>query len=409
MKISKYFFPFFVLFVIFADELFYGFFRVTGATLESGLKSREAVVIALITYVMLLVDFLNGRVSSKNWRQLLWLFVILILYVLTGFFYPHDSNYSNYMARLFYYGALCIPSAYVGMKVARGGFDEQILSLLPYFLIVVSLIVGDAVINSSLQGRMLGREDNDVFNYQNSSYYLSFCAAYCVFYVFFNQIKNRSLWSSLVYIVIIMMIILCAIGCILGGGRGAFVYLVIISAYLVYRIIGNKKKGKVGYLVMLVGVAIALVYFASRFQVFESVGASRVAESLTTDEGRMGLWEKAMDSFKESPIIGHGLGSVWWEVGFYSHNILADLLVETGIIGTVIIMSVLIKCVVKIIKLSKSNTMAMFLLLVFSGILVETAFSGYWLSASKMFLVYGFVYGYSSVSSRSSFAPIHAS
>lgn len=409
MKISKYFFPFFVLFVIFADELFYGFFRVTGASLESGLKSREAIVIAVITYVMLFVDFLKGRVSSKNWRQLLWLFVILVLYVLTGFFYPHDSNYSNYMARLLYYGALCIPSAYVGMKVARGGFDEQILTLLPYFLIVVSLIVGDAVINSSLQGRMLGQEDNDVFNYQNSSYYLSFCAAYCVFYVFFNQTKNRSLWSSLVYIVIIMMIILCAIGCILGGGRGAFVYLVIISAYLVYRIIGNKKKGKVGYLVMLVGVAIALVYFASRFQVFESIGASRVTESLTADEGRMGLWEKAMDSFKESPIIGHGLGSVWWEVGFYSHNILADLLVETGIIGTIIIMSVLIKCVVKIIRLSKSNTMAMFLLIVFSGILVETAFSGYWLSASKMFLVYGFVYGYSSVSSRSSFASVHAS
>lgn len=409
MKISKYYFPFFVLFVIFADELFYGFFRVTGASLESGLKSREAIVIAVITYVMLFVDFLKGRVPSKNWRQLLWLFIILVLYVLTGFFYPHDSNYSNYMAQLLVYGSLCVPSAYVGMKVARGGFDEQILALLPYFLIVVSLIVGDAVINSSLQGRMLGREDNDVFNYQNSSYYLSFCAAYCVFYVFFNQTKKRSLWSSLVYIVIIMMIILCAIGCILGGGRGAFVYLVIISAYLVYRIIGNKKKGKVGYLVMLVGVAIALVYFASRFQVFESVGASRVTESLTTDEGRMGLWKKAMDSFKESPIIGHGLGSVWWEVGFYSHNILADLLVETGIIGTIIIMSVLIKCVVKIIRLSKSNTMAMFLLIVFSGILVETAFSGYWFSASKMFLVYGFVYGYSSVSSRSSFASVHAS
>ena len=409
MKISKYFFPFFVLFVIFADELFYGFFRVTGVSLESGLKSREAIVIAVITYVMLFVDFLKGRVSSKNWRQLFWLFVILVLYVLTGFFYPHDSNYSNYMAHLLVYGSLSVPSAYVGMKVARGGFDEQILALLPYFLIVVSLIVGDAVINSSLQDRLLGRENNDVFNYQNSSYYLSFCAAYCVFYVFFNQTKNRSLWSFLVYMVIIMMIVLCAIGCILGGGRGAFVYLVIISAYLVYRIIGNKKKGKVGYLVMLVGVAIALVYFASRFQVFESVGASRVAESLTTDEGRMGLWEKAMDSFKESPIIGHGLGSVWWEVGFYSHNILADLLVETGIIGTIIIMSVLIKCVVKIIRLSKSNTMAMFLLIVFSGILVETAFSGYWLSAIKMFLVYGFVYGYSSVSSRSSFASVHAS
>ena len=183
----------------------------------------------------------------------------------------------------------------------------------------------------------------------------------------------------------------------------------VISAYLVYRIIGNRRKGKVGSLILLVGVALTLVYLVSYFQVFESVGATRIVNSLTKDEGRMGLWEKAIDSFKESPIIGHGLGSVWWEVGFYSHNFLADLLVETGIIGTITIMSVLIKCVLRIIRLSKSNTMAMFLLIVFSGILVETAFSGYWLSASKLFLVYGFVYGYSSIPRRSSFASVHAS
>ena len=310
------------------------------------------------------------------------------------------------MAHLLVYGALCVPSAYVGMRVARGGFDEQILTLLPYFLIVVSLIVGDAVINSSMQGRMLGQESNDVFNYQNSSYYLSFCAAYCVFYVFFNKANRRSFFNTIVYFVIIMMIFLCAIGCILGGGRGAFVYLVAISGYLVYRIIGNRRKGKVSSLILLVGVALTLVYLASHFQVFESVGASRVAESLTIDDARIGLWEKAMDAFRESPIIGHGLGSVWWEVGFYSHNILADLLVETGIIGTIIIMSVLIKCVVRIIRLSKNNTMAMFLLIVFSGILVETAFSGYWLSSSKLFLVYGFVFGYALVHDQPSFASV---
>jgi O-antigen ligase len=400
MKLSKYVFPFFALFVIFADELFYGFFRVTGTSLESGLKSREAIVIAGIAYVMLLEDIFKGRISLKNRKQLLWLFIILVLYGITGFFYPHDSSYGNYIARLLVYGALCIPSAYVGIKVARGGYDERILTLLPFFLIAVSLIVGDAVINSSMQDRLLGQEYDDVLNYQNSSYYLSFCAAYCVFHVFFNKTKRRTVFNTIVYIIIVMMIFLCAIGCILGGGRGAFVYLVVISAYLVYRIIQKRKKGKVGYLALLVVVALAMVYLTSHFQVFNSVGASRISESLTADDARIELWGKAMDSFKGSPIIGHGLGSVWWEVGFYSHNILADLLVETGIIGAFVIMLVIVKCAIKMIRFSRYNTLAMFILIVFSGVLVETAFSGYWLSSSKLFLAYGFAFGYALDSNR---------
>ena len=409
MKLSKFFFSFFALFVIFADELFYAFIKATGISLESGLKSREAIVIAVISYVILLVDLLRGRVTLRNWRQLSWLFVILVLYFLTGFFYPHDSNYSNYIAHLLVYGALCIPSAYVGMRLARGGFDEQMLTLLPYFMIVVSLIVGDAVISSSLQGRILGNEDNDVFNYQSSSYYLSFCAAYCIFYVFFNRGGRRSFYDTIIYVVIILMFFLCAIGCILGGGRGAFVYLVIISAYLVYRIIGNRNKGKAWSMILLVGVASALLFLAYHFQVFESVGASRVAESLTTDDARIGLWRKAMESFRESPIIGHGLGSVWWEVGFYSHNILTDLFVETGVVGAFVILSVIVKCAVRMVRLSRSKLLAMFLLVVFSGVLVENAFSGYWLSGSKLFLIYGFVYAYSSVSYRNGYASVHTS
>ncbi len=395
MRISKYLFCFFTLFVVLADELFYAFRKVMGVSLESGMKSREAIAIATIAYIVLLVDLIKGRISRTNIIQFISLFIILVFYVLTGLSYPHSVYYDDYTSQLLVYGALCVPSAYVGMKVAKGGYDDHILKLLPIFLLIISLIVGYSVFNSSLQERLLGQLDDDVFNYQNSSYYLSFCAVYSVFYVFFYKRNSGRLLNTIVKTFIIVLIIICSIGCILGGGRGAFVYLVVISAYMVYRIIGKRNDRRLGFVFLLIGIASALFYFANHFEFFQSVCASRVAELLITDETRMDLWGRAINSFMDSPVFGHGLGSVWWEVGFYSHNFLSDLLVETGIVGTLVVTLIIIKCVVRLVRLSKINTLSFFLLLVFMGSLVKLAFSGYWLSNSNLFLGYGFAYGYS--------------
>ncbi len=395
MRLSKYLFSLFTLFVVFADELFYAFIKVVGVSLESGMKSREAIAIATIAYIVLLIDLLKGRIGRTNIMQFVSLFIILVFYVLTGFSYPRGANYDDYTSQLLVYGALCVPSAYVGMKVAKGGYDEQILKLLPIFLLIISLIVGYSVLNSSLQERLLGQLDEDVFNYQNSSYYLSFCAVYSVFYVFFYKRNSGRLLNTIVKAIIIFLIIICSVGCILGGGRGAFVYLVVMSAYLVYRIIGKRNNRRPGFVFLLIGIASALFYFAKHFEVFQSVGALRVAELLTTDETRMDLWGRAISSFMESPLLGHGLGSVWWEVGFYSHNFMTDLLVETGIVGTCVVSFIIIKCAVRAVRFSRTNTLSLFLLLVFMGSIVELAFSGYWLSNSNLFLGYGFAYGYS--------------
>ena len=394
-RISLFLFSFFSLFVIFSDEFFYSFMSIMGISLESGLKSREAIVIAGITYFIMIIDLTKERINRQNRRQLLALFAILVLYLITGFMYPHTVVYQKYTAQLLAYGALSIPAAYVGMRLARGGYGEYILKLLPFFLVFVSLTVGYAIVTSSIQGVMLGHEEEDVFNYQNASYYLSFCAAYCVFYVFFNNNNHKTLFESIEYIVVLLLIFLCSIGCILGGGRGAFVYLVAISAYLAFRIISRRKKGKLKYILLLFGAALVMVFLAIRFQIFESVGASRVAESLTSDDARSTLWNTAMNSFKESPIVGHGIGSIWWEVGFYSHNILADLLVETGVIGASIVVIVLAKMVFCMIRRSKLSNLDMFLMLVFFGCLLKNSFSGYWMSSFNLFLIFGYVFGLS--------------
>ena len=81
MSISKYTFSLFALFVIFSEELFNSFLLISGIFIESGMKSKEAMLIAGIAYLMIVWDVLKNRFTFRNYLQFLALFIILVLYV----------------------------------------------------------------------------------------------------------------------------------------------------------------------------------------------------------------------------------------------------------------------------------------------------------------------------------------
>ena len=393
MRKSIKLFPFFSLFVIFSDELFYSFISLFGVSLESGMKAREAIFIAAISYLLIAFDFIAGKFSRRNLLQFFSLIVILVLYLLTGYFYSPSS--SDYWSQFLAYGALSIPSCYVGMRLVRENYDKEFLNAMPLFVLVVSIIVGRAILTKSIGGELLGRDgDNVGFNYQNASYYLAFCYSYCLYYLLFVGRRLEKAFSrQLLYFVMMALLLFCAICCLSGGGRGAFVYLVAISIYLVLRSLQKVKVVvKVGIIFFVLIAYVALFFIAKQLGVFSSEGFLRVTETLTIDPIRTKLLHDAILAFRESPIIGRGLGSIWWVLGFYSHNIVTDLLVETGIIGTVFISSILITCLIRLVRRSRTNRLSMFILILFLGTLTEVSFSGYWLSSSKLFLVFGFVY-----------------
>ena len=397
MKYSKFYFSIFALFVLFNDELFYGFLTLANIPLESGLKSIEAVIIAGIAYLLLGWELFTSQLSRRNFHQLLALFGLLALYFLTGLLYPHTAIYDNYWAHFLVYGALCIPACYVGMKLARGNYSKQFLTLLPYFVIVVSSVVGYIVVFSSRQGVILGRDEDSVFNYQIASYYLSYCFSYCVFYVFLNKEKGKSIIHNwIIGSILLFLVFYCALGSIMGGGRGAFVYLFVITIFLMFQIFSRGKGGmRIFNLLLLVGAVVTMTLLANRLNVFNTVGAERVIDTLTTDEYRVKYWRDALNVFGESPLWGHGVGSIWWTVGFYSHNIVTDLLAETGIIGAGIVLFIIVSCFVSGIKRSRHYSLDLFMLIMFAGVMTEVSFSGYWISSPKIFLMFGYVFGMS--------------
>ena len=138
-----------------------------------------------------------------------------------------------------------------------------------------------------------------------------------------------------------------------------------------------------------------MTLLANRLNVFNTVGAERVIDTLTTDEYRVKYWRDALNVFGESPLWGHGVGSIWWTVGFYSHNIVTDLLAETGIIGAGIVLFIIVSCFVSGIKRSRHYSLDLFMLIMFAGVMTEVSFSGYWISSPKIFLMFGYVFGMS--------------
>ena len=135
-----------------------------------------------------------------------------------------------------------------------------------------------------------------------------------------------------------------------------------------------------------------IVYLIGRFNVMESAGMMRVMDKLTEDDNRMWLYKKAYDAFLESPVWGNGVGSIWWTVGFYSHNMFMDILAETGVVGGLFFVYIIMKTIWRLMISSKPHPIYILIFIVFSGALVHNMFSGYWVSAIKLFFVCSFVY-----------------
>lgn len=389
-RLSGFLFAFFALFVLFSDEMFYSLVSLANIPIETGMKAKLAVGEAIIAYVLLFWDLLRHKLTRRNYGQLIALVVILGLYLITGFYYSPPVE--MYKSSILVYGALCVPAAYVGIHLARENNEAEVIKTLPLFVSVISLVVLRSVMTSSMEGILLRNSEEEAFNYQTASYFLAFCYSYCFLYVFFYK-KPSTFWGRVTSTIMLVLLFVCAVGCLLGGGRGAFVYIVAITAYLIYRVLKRGGKSNTWYVLLIIVGAVLMVYLSNRLNIFESAGFNRMQERMTFDEDdRVGPWLKALDIFKESPIIGYGLGSVWWTLGCYSHNMLTDLLSETGILGTIIIITVVVKCMSSLIKWSKTNSFDMFMLIIFIGALIHDTFSGYWISSYKFFLIFGYVY-----------------
>lgn len=383
------FYILFFLFVFF-DEIFFFTLILTGTSAEDGMKSLEVVPIAGATYLMMAYDFLKGRVKGRVLNVLLFLIAIISLYFLTQVF--HDGSNPKNHSTLLLILAESIPAAYVGTRLARSSSIAmlKIDRLLPFFVIPISITLGLVALRYA-SGSMLIKEDESGLGYQSMSYFMSYSYAYCAYYVFFSPLKNMKI-HRFFRIIMLLDMFFCALMCLVSGGRGAFVFIIMISIYILYTL-RKSMKGHIGYFILIItGVSVAFFFSAFYFDIWNSAGMGRVVGFLTEDTERERLYRLAFQAFEESPIVGQGIGSIWYTVGYYSHNLVMDLLAETGIIGTTIFLYLLLKTFLGLYRLMRYQKTAILLSVIFLGALLKNAFSGYYLGAFKLFMMCSYIY-----------------
>lgn len=88
------------------------------------------------------------------------------------------------------------------------------------------------------------------------------------------------------------------------------------------------------------------------------------------DNGRFELWSHAYELWKESPILGIGLGGVVSHIGHGSHNLFVELLAETGALGLILF----VVFSLRVIKNAYKHSKDLFVLVI--GCFVQSLFVG---------------------------------
>ena len=386
--VKIYFMPVLVMLIFFLGEICSCTQILSGSLDGSKINHTWAKILSVIAYSLLIKDLFNGLITKKIFKILAILFLLLILYSSSSFFYGSNSKYTSY---LLVYIAETIPAAYIGMRFARFNSLDRLNDLLPYFVFFTSVLIGTIGLRYAAIGERVSHDDSGL-NYQSVSYYMAFEFSYACYYAFFREKKSFNICNAILRGLMILMMFYCAIICLMSGGRGAFVYIVGLSFYLVVYYLKRSKRHLMWATLVVVAVAVTIAFLMKHFNVMESAGMLRVMDRITDDDERMGLYRKAFDVFMDSPIFGKGVGSIWWTVGFYSHNMVLDILAEMGLIGFFFFIPILLRTLYRLYQNSYFEKTFVLLFIVMSGALIRNIFSSYWVSATKLFFICSFVY-----------------
>lgn len=377
----KYYTLFIITFIL-INPIFNCILFSLGIHSASGQLQIAYITMFAITLFFFTKDF------SKNIREtklsLIIVLIISLLFFTTQLFYITENT--MYVSEFLCWGASSLPATLSGAMYSRKSLND-IHKKLPYFIIPLTLII--SYVSYTTSGRTSAdriADDTTGLNYQSISYYMAQLFGLTTFCLLINDYKNKILNKFILYVLLVIQFVTC----FTSGGRGGLVLLIFYFLFYIYKKTSQQKVN----LTSILGIIFSLVIFfiiAEQFGLFNTVGYSRLLDTFQEgDANRSILRNLALDSFYNSPILGHGTGAIFFEIGTYSHNFLIDILVENGIIGLLIIICFLLYCFT-FLKKNKKNYNTIFITIVFIHALTLNTFSGYWLANHILWFVFGYI------------------
>lgn len=161
----------------------------------------------------------------------------------------------------------------------------------------------------------------------------------------------------------------CAAAIVFTASRGNMVSLLIANAgVVIYSIF--QRRSSVHRKVFFIILVLLMGYFSIHyFSTNLSLQWTRITSfEDASGNGRLILWENAIEAWKSSPLLGQGLGGMYRLHGKATHNTYLELLSETGLVGMLLFLSFLIRMLRRVFHCNK----VLFCALI--GMLVHIAF-----------------------------------
>ncbi len=387
---------FFILVVAFSYSIYFVIATFLGIPQEGVVFRLYSGILAV---VVAFVFFLSiHRIPRRIYiGGLLLCAIIILLYFSTRCFYDEVNNrYTSYFLSM---GVRFIPAVLTGMyMLSHDDIMKKVEYALLPFILLYTITLASVAFTANIGVNIAQTFNTDFLNYQSISYYSIFAFGFNMYLI----VQCSNSYTRYRRYILIALAILQVIITIMAGGRGAFVLGCVFTLYFALKYITFSKL--ISYILIGLAVLLTINAILSDNEIYK-MGFERIfnffgnTEAIGTDN-RWIRWNLAWNAFTKSPVFGHGLGSVFYEVGFYSHNIFTDMLCEGGVVLFLIFIFVLMKFIRASQILITEDYRNEIIVIVFLCSFVMNSFSGYYLSDTGIWLSLTYVLCKNSLNNR---------
>ena len=396
-KLFQIFFCFFIVW----EQTLSAYLSFTGGTMDGMMMRLTLLGIAGISWMFYLL--FQGR-CQKEFLMLFILFLFGLSFYYTRHFYvliPKDI-FKLYNGQFLRWGADCISACLIGMTLTKLKSFDYIHKFLPILCIAITPFMAIATLT---MGRYEGQLHTDVgANYQTIAY--SMAVLFCVSFFYCFIYKSTKSKSNIRRMVMMAAMLIQSVCCAMAGGRGGLVLLFVYIMYMCYFMIKNRVVSLNQLLLIIVASFFCFMIVAGYLGLWESSGYSRSSKGIHDDD-RLELWSGYIKYITESPIIGHGIGGDYFTLGFYSHNVFVDWMVETGIIGTLFLSYLFFRIYKSLFSLAILNQIFIVIMIFFIYGVIHNMFSGYWITSNTHWLVFGILMSKSNYFRKHGYNVVH--
>lgn len=353
-----------------------------------GLFEYKQLVVGvnMISILMAFYELFRRKYNGGFIKSIIIYAVILVLcYNVTGLLYDYHSEW-YYSYRLLVAGQTAPVLLTSAIVASNRLYQFRLEKIVPYLAILFTVVAIIVTLNPRTAAQGLAGDEDANLNYQSVSYLAAYGCSLALFYIYnFNKIA----WGRILRIKISKwmfwgVVIVNLLTILLSGGRGGLITYLVLVSYFFYLSIQDGKKHilrpifTITVLVLIGYYVLTIVENSS----LETSGFHRILEFVNegNTSGRENNYALAWNVFLDSPIIGHGVGGIFCTLGFYSHNVFLDIMIDTGVIGLIFFVVFIIKTIKKGLHLSRLDPHNTFWMFIFWDGFTMNLFSGCYLS-----------------------------